>query len=243
MSWWRNYFGDDFFELHIDLFPEEKSRAEVGGMIELLGLPSGSRVLDVPCGWGRHTRLLQEAGYDVFGADISEPLMRRAERGSNAPGYAAADIRFLPFADHSFDAAVNVFTSLGLFLSDDQDLAALREIRRVLKPGALFLLESMHRDDVIAHYSEKDRWELPNGIQVRVRRRFDPITGISYERLQWRRGEERGRKQHALKLRTATEIDHLLRHAGFTDIEYFGDWDGTPFSHTTESLIAIAQSR
>lgn len=242
MSWWRNYFGDDFFDLHIDLFPEEKSRAEVSGMIELLGLPTGSRVLDVPCGWGRHTQLLQDAGYEVVGADISEPLLRRAWRGNNAPEYAAADIRFLPFAGYTFDAAVNVFTSLGLFLSDEQDIAALKDIRRVLKPGALFLLESMHRDDVIAHYSGKDRWELPNGIEVRVRRRFDPITGISYERLQWRRGDERGRKQHALKLRTATEIDHLLHAAGFQNIEYFGDWDGSPFSHTAENLIAVARA-
>lgn len=242
MSWWRNYFGDDFFDLHIDLFPEEKSREEVSGIIELLGLPAGSRVLDVPCGWGRHTRLLQDAGYDVFGADISEPLLHRAERGETAPGYVAADIRFLPFADHSFDAALNVFTSLGLFLSDDEDIAALKDIRRVLKPGALFLLESMHRDDVIAQYSDRDRWQLPNGIEVRVRRRFDPITGISYERLQWRRGEEGGKKRHALKLRTATEIDQLLHAAGFSRIDYFGDWDGSPFAHTSESLIAVARA-
>lgn len=249
--WWRTYFDDRYFEMHDPLFTEERSRREVAGMRELLGLPVGARVLDAPCGWGRHAGLLAEAGWHVTGADLSRDLLRRARSahvglpvrsgGFDPPAYAAADIRFLPFADASFDAVLNVFTSLGLFLSDDEDLGALREARRVLRPGGALLLESMHRDDVVASYAERDRWSLPDGTDIRVRRRFDPVSGISRERLRWRRGEETGRKQHALKLRTATEIDRLLRAAGFDDIVYAGDWDGSPFHHTSDSLIAVAR--
>jgi cyclopropane fatty-acyl-phospholipid synthase-like methyltransferase len=39
-------------------------------MLEMLGLHAGARVLDVPCGWGRHTVLLAEAGFDATGADL-----------------------------------------------------------------------------------------------------------------------------------------------------------------------------
>ena len=247
--WWRTYFDDRYFEMHDPLFTEARSRREVAGMRELLGLPFGARVLDAPCGWGRHARLLAQAGCDVMAVDLSPDLLRRAvtpETGYEGelvpPAYAAADIRLLPFMDASFDAVLNVFTSLGLFLSDDEDIAALREARRVLRPGGALLLESMHRDDVIASYAERDRWSLPDGMEVRVRRRFDPMTGISRERLQWRKGQQSGRKQHSLRLRTATEIDRLLRAAGFGDISYCGDWDGSPFHHTSESLIAIARA-
>jgi len=240
-SWWRTYFGDDFYQLHVDLFPEEVSRREVGGMIELLQLPQAARVLDVPCGWGRHTTLLREAGVGAFGADLSWDLLRRADRSDTLP-LAAADIRALPFADASFDAAINVFTSLGLFLKDEEDVRALREIRRVLKPGGRFLLESMHRDEIIGAYALRDRWRLPDGTEVRVRRRFDPVRGISYERLRWRRGAESGEKRHALRLRTATEIDALARAAGFSELHYYGDWDGAPLSHDSASLILVAQA-
>ncbi len=236
-DWWRDYFGADFFHLHVDLFPEELSRREVAGMLELLALPVGARVLDVPCGWGRHAVLLAQQGYDVVGADLSYDLLRR---GAAGPRYVAADVRSQPFADASFDAVINVFTSLGLFLDDQEDLHALREAHRLLKPGGRFLLESMHRDDVIADYAERDRWRLPDGTEVRVRRRFDPVRGISYERLQWRKGDQGGRKQHALRLRTATEIAALLEQAGFDDVAYYGDWDGRPFTHRESSLIAVA---
>jgi SAM-dependent methyltransferase len=253
--WWRTYFDDRYFEMHDPLFSRARSRTEAAGMRELLGLHHGARILDAPCGWGRHSSLLAEAGMDVFGAELSLDLLRRAPAAgdpepagqgadghfSQPPLYAAADIRALPYADASFDAVVNVYTSLGLFLSDAEDIAALREARRVLRPGGALLLESMHRDDVIAQYAERDRWTLPDGTEVRVRRRFDPVTGISHERLQWRRGDQTGRKRHALRLRTATEIDGLLRAAGFSDVAYHGTWDGEGFSHRHESLIAVAR--
>jgi ubiquinone/menaquinone biosynthesis C-methylase UbiE len=249
--WWRSYFDSDFFDLHDALFPEALSRREVAGMRELLALPHGARVLDAPCGWGRHTELLAEAGLDAWGADLSWDLLRRAPRpragdgqdnvAQQPPAYAAADIRALPFRDAAFDAVINVFTSLGLFLDDDEDRAALREARRLLRPGGALLLESMHRDDVIRSFAARDEWTLPDGTHVQVRRRFDAITGISHERLRWRRGQHTGRKAHALRLRTATDIDALLRSAGFSDIEYFGGWDGRPFRASTPSLIAIAR--
>lgn len=244
MTWWRTYFDEVFFQLHDSLFPEEESRREVAAILEMLGLPAGARILDAPCGWGRHTLLLPDAGQDAFGADLSFDLLRRAADGARAAGlpvrFAASDIRAMPFRDGSFDAVLNVFTSLGLFLKDEEDIRALAEARRVLRPGGKFLLESMHRDDVICTYAERDRWTLPNGIEVRVRRRFDPVTGISYERLRWRRGEEGGEKRHALRLRTATEIHGLLTAAGFDEIRYYGDWTGEPFTYESPRLIAVA---
>src|SRR5687768_12538007 len=116
-GWWRDYFGDDFFDLHHELFPEELSRREVAGMLELLQLPVGGTVLDVPCGWGRHSVLLAQYGYNVVGSDLSFDLLKRMEPGPG-PGRAvssvSADIRMQPLRSASFDAVINVFTSLGL---------------------------------------------------------------------------------------------------------------------------------
>jgi ubiquinone/menaquinone biosynthesis C-methylase UbiE len=245
MNWWKSYFDDAYFDLHDSLFTERTSRREVSAMRELHGLQVGARILDAPCGWGRHTELFAEAACDAFGADLSPALLRRAapHPGSHTrPRYAAADLRFLPFRDASFDAVCNVFTSLGLFLDDAEDIAALREARRLLRPDGAFLLESMHRDDVIAAYAEKDEWTLTDGTRVRVRRRFDPVTGISHERLRWQRGDEEGRKAHALRLRTATEIDALLQAAGFSDIQYYGSWSGAPLRHDSTHVIAVARN-
>lgn len=237
--WWRHHFDDDYYHLYAPLFSEQQSRTETAGIIALLGLPLGAQLLDMPCGWGRHAALLQEAGYAVTGADLSVDMLARA------PGSlprVAADIRALPFADHTFDGAFNVFTSFGLFGDDAQDARALAEVRRVLVRGGVFLLETMHRDEVIGQYAERDAWTLKDGTEVRVRRRFDPVSGVSRERLTWRRGKESGEKKHALRLRTATEIAGLLGAAGFHDVRWFGDWSGTRLTHRSAHLIAVAHT-
>jgi len=269
-AWWRSYFDDVFFALHDPLFTEADSRHEVAAMLDMLGLPAGARVLDVPCGWGRHTELLRLAGFQAFGADLSPELLARAtaapvpntpdddvqdvesdaldvrdavEPSAGRPSYAAADIRALPFAAACFDGAIDVFTSLGLFNDPRDDARALREIRRVLRPAGRFLLETMHRDDVAANYAERDAWSLPDGTEVRVRRRFDPLRGLSHEVLRWRRGDQQGEKRHTLRLRTATEVVALLRRAGFRIKEAWGDWSGETFRYDSPRLIVLAESR
>ena len=51
------------------------------------------------------------------------------------------------------------------------------------------------------------------------------------------------RQRHALRLRTATEVDGLLRAAGFTGMRYYGDWSGEPFTHESPTLIVVAERR
>jgi D-alanine-D-alanine ligase len=240
-DWWRHYFDQTWYRLHAPLFPEAQTRREVAGMIELLGVPLGAAVLDAPCGWGRHAALLAAAGYDVTGADLSPAMLSRASARAPRTAWVAADLRALPFDDNTFAAVLNVFTSLGLFHDAADDRAALAEAYRVLAPGGVFLLESMHRDEVVATYVERDAWTLPDGTEVAVRRHFDPIAGISYERMRWNHGAQRGEKRMALRLRTATEMAQLLLSAGFCNSRYWGDWDGAPFTHRAERFIAVSR--
>jgi ubiquinone/menaquinone biosynthesis C-methylase UbiE len=236
--WWRHHFDDAYYRLHAPLFSAQQSRTETAGIIALMGLPLGARLLDVPCGWGRHAALLAEAGLTVTGADLSFDMLARAPRSLPR---VAADIRALPFAAAIFDGAFDVFTSFGLFGDDREDVRALAELRRVLVPGGVFLLETMHRDEVVAAYAQHDAWTLDDGTEITVRRRFDPVSGVSRERLTWQRGGESGEKRHALRLRTATEVAALLDTAGFGDVRWFGDWSGTRLSHRSPHLIAVAR--
>ncbi len=61
-DWWATYFDAQYLREYEPLFALERDRREVGRVIDLLGLPAGARVLDCPCGQGRHAHLLAEAG-------------------------------------------------------------------------------------------------------------------------------------------------------------------------------------
>jgi demethylmenaquinone methyltransferase / 2-methoxy-6-polyprenyl-1,4-benzoquinol methylase len=92
----------------------------------------GDRVLDACCGTGDLAIAASRAGArEVVGLDFSEQMLERARRKAPELEWVRADVLALPFGDASFDAAV-----VGFGVRNVEDLeAALRELRRVLRPG------------------------------------------------------------------------------------------------------------
>jgi demethylmenaquinone methyltransferase/2-methoxy-6-polyprenyl-1,4-benzoquinol methylase len=98
----------------------------------------GDKVLDACCGTGDLALAAQAAGGEVTGLDFSEPMLERARRKSSGIEWLQGDLLRLPFKDATFDAA-----TVGFGVRNVEDLdEALRELRRVLKPGGrLAILE------------------------------------------------------------------------------------------------------
>ncbi|MDQ3573049.1 MAG: class I SAM-dependent methyltransferase [Actinomycetota bacterium] len=101
-------------------------------------LPTGSSVLDVPCGGGVALRGVKPGqGLRYVAADIAPPMLERTQRQAERLGLTdqvetrAADIGALPFADGEFDLVVS-FT--GLHCVPDPHGATL-ELGRVTRPG------------------------------------------------------------------------------------------------------------
>lgn len=243
-SWWSDYFDEVFVDVYRPFLTAEETAVEVEGIVELLALPRGARVLDLGCGWGRHAVGLARAGLELTGLDLSPVLLEHARRHAAGAGveveWVEADMREVPFRD-SFDAVVSLFSSLGYFLDDAEDVRALRAARDALRPDGLFLLETMHRDHVVREFAERDWWEGESGALVRVEREFDPVAGVSRERLWWRRGEEEREKFHQIRIRSATEWAALLDAAGLEPLGWYGDWDAAPFGPASERLLVLAQ--
>lgn len=93
-------------------------------------LPKGARVLDLMAGNGRHAKAAAALGLDVVALDWSAPLLARS-----AGQRVLADAVALPLADATFEACVFSAGLHGLPSPEARD-ACLRELRRVLRPGA-----------------------------------------------------------------------------------------------------------
>ena len=248
-----DFFDDDYYRVLAPFHPAAETRFETAALRELLGLAQDERVLDLGCGWGRHLALLADAGHAVVGVDRSLPLLRRARGGADPPGrepgsraaarLVAGDMTALPFAAASFDAVVNLATSIGLFLEDAPAVEAMAEARRVLAPAGRLLVEGMHRADVERDFAARDGWTLEDGTRVRVRRRFDADRGVSHEVLRWDGPAGGGEKRHSLRVRTGDEMVGLLEAAGLTVAALYGDWTGEPFDPGSPRLIVLAEGR
>lgn len=141
-DWTREFFRVPVFDPGA---PEavEAAAAEAAFVWKALGLKKGERVLDVPCGAGRHSLELARRGALVLGVDKTAAyLVAARERGAGVPRarFLRGDMRRLPFRGE-FDAAVNLWTSFGYFPRYADDLSVLRGVARALRPGGRFLID------------------------------------------------------------------------------------------------------
>ena len=163
-------------------YDRQIARAEKAGlraMRERLLADAAGQVLEIGAGTGAN---LPCYGPEVKSLTVTEPLVpmvRRLERRVRDQGTAATVLRApaedLPFDDDAFDVAVSTLVLCGV---DDQP-RALRELRRVLRPGGrLLFLEHVRSDDpALARLQDRLNWL--NRIMVRCDCNRPTLTTIN----------------------------------------------------------------
>lgn len=245
MSWFEHSFGEDYKVVyrHRDW---EQAAQEVNRMAGWLALASGARVLDVGCGMGRHALAIQRLGYEVTGIDLSEALLReaRAHDSEQAVTWVQGDMRRLPFADESFDAAVNLFTSFGYFDAEADNEAVLRQLRRVVKPGGKLLIDYLNpaqvRDSLIPH---SERVDEPTGWRIIEDRHADEQWVRKQIRVITQEGLER-RYEERVRLLGPAWFEQRLADTGFRIVRLFGDYEGAVYDEqSSPRQILLAEAR
>jgi SAM-dependent methyltransferase len=243
-EWWQSYFDEHYLLEYEPLMTLERDRREVARLIEVLRLPVGARVLDVPCGQGRHAHLLAEGGFDVRGLDYSPTLIRMArERGEGRTlRYLRGDMRRLPAAwRERFDAVVNLFTSFGFFLDPGDDARTIAEFARVLRPGGVLVWHGGSRDGVVARFLARDWWRTSDGTLVAHERSFDPLSGVLRIRSTWRGAGGDGEREHRIRLYTATRLAELCAAAGLIVEQAFDGWEARPLRRRSSEMMLVAR--
>lgn len=242
-EWWESAFDSHYLVEYRPLFSPERDRQEVARIVELLELPTGSRILDVPCGQGRHSHLLAEAGFDVDGLDYSPDLLAVArKRGTGKTlRYTRGDMRKMPARwSRRFDAVLNLFTSFGFFAHPADDVKVVKEFARVLKPGGLLVWHGGSRDGVMARFLARDWWNSADTMFAHERE-FDPVSGILTVESHWRRGTKYGTRQHRLRLYTATRLAELFSDVGLIVEAAYDGFSDRPLKRTSSEMLLVAR--
>lgn len=188
-------------------------------------------VLDLCCGFGRHTLALRELGFDVLGLDLSAELLQHARSLPGADRIASrlvrGDARVLPLADGSCGAIVLLFSSFGYF-GDVGDQRVLDEVRRVLRPCGRLVLDLMNPERVRAALVPYSRTERPDWL-LEERRRLEEggRRVVKDVKLTRAAGEVRTWRED-VRLYSPQEIEALLAYAGIELARIDGDFDGRP---------------
>src|SRR6266853_3169668 len=238
-EWWRSWFGPGYLALY-DEYLAERTPVEIDQLEALLELRPPRRILDLPCGQGRHAIELARRGYDVTGADLSPYLLSVAAERGRAGGvrvrWLSADMR-QPIAGETFDVVLNLFTSLGYFADEADDRKVIGAAATMLLPGGRVVVELINGERVMAHFQERE-WFTVGQAAVVERRSLDrPARRMVVERTVTT-PKETEVNLHAIRLYDGRDVSGIMRNAGFGRVDLYGDWSGEPL--TPDSLRILA---
>lgn len=243
-EWWQSYFDGQYLLEYQPLFSLERDRGEVARLVDVLGLPAGSTILDVPCGQGRHAHLLAEAGFDVDGLDYSTHLLNlaRARGTGRRLRYTRGDMRSLPGRwSGRFDAVLNLFTSFGFFSEPADDHRVVSEFARVLAPGGMLVWHGGDRDGVMARFLGRDWWHTDDGTVVAHERTFDALSGLLHVESVWSGPSGAGSRQHQIRLYTPTRLAELCADAGLIVEQAFDGFTDRPVTRRSSQMLLVAR--
>lgn len=171
------------------------SRLLAAPFIDFAGFSADLPTLDVGCGVGAFAEVLgARGGGAITGVDLAEPYLRAAAERLPGPRYRfeLADAHDLPFEDDSFDQVASLLVLH--FVANPPK--ALREMRRVAKPGATVAAAV---------------WDARGGMTFN-RIFFDTAAAIDPE------ADRRRAANYTRPLTRPGELGAALRDAGFRDV-------------------------
>jgi SAM-dependent methyltransferase len=231
-DWYLDFFKDSWLEAQAALKgAPELTALEVDWLIERLGLQPGARVLDVPCGTGRHAVELASRGYTVLGVDVSPEVLaaaaeRIAEAGVTSLELRQGDMRDLP-RKAAFDGAFCWWGSFG-YLGDEGDAAFFAAVAGSLKPGSRFALDVVPLEAYLSHHA-KQSLTFSEGVLVGEIRRYDHRTGRNEAEFHHVTDGRHAVRHASIRIYSCPELLKMLETAGFEDVEFHADLEGTPW--------------
>lgn len=157
------------WSLHIkDQSWVEDTENQVDFIIKALGLSGGERILDMACGFGRHSLSLARRGFSVLGVDITKAYIDDAKNEAeksliNNVKFLLSDIRDLTF-QNEFDVVLNLADgAIGYFESDKENLIIFDKIAQALKPGGKHFMDVCNAEHA-EQFFPKRHWQIGSKI-------------------------------------------------------------------------------
>ena len=259
----EDHWTEELFVAHDEIFlrihehgwaiGEEQAR-DLEAILVRHGIPAGARILDVPCGIGRHATRLAKAGYTILGLDLSPAYVRRAQDLAAHEGvtdratYRVGDMRDLRRSimgsEGPFDAAMNLWTSLGYY-GETTDAAILKGYADLVRPGGLLVLYVVNRDWVVRHFDPHGWEEFGDLVEIEDRH-LD--LDASHMRNEWRFFHRKGEDLEGIvtmhidhRIYSLHELRSLFERSGWRVEGTYGSYKMDPATLDSPSLLVVGR--
>ncbi|PKW30117.1 class I SAM-dependent methyltransferase [Flavobacterium lindanitolerans] len=235
-TWFASWFDTPYYHILYKDRDYEEAQVFMDNITNYLNLPEDAKILDLACGKGRHSIYLNQLGYDVTGADLSENSIAEASKFSNSKLHFTVHDMRMPF-DEKFDAIFNLFTSFGYFENDEDNLTTLKAIKESLSEYGFAVIDFMNVHHVISNLVPEET-KIVEGIEFKIKRYVK--DNHIFKEIDF---EDKGEKFHfveKVQALTLQDFEEMMEVAGIFLLDTFGDYKLKKFyKNESERLIMV----
>lgn len=244
MSWFEDWFNSPLYE-KLYAYRNVDEAKQLAALIEQeIPVSDYPEILDLGCGRGRHSITLAKLGYQVTGIDLSPEAIKKARYIAKTEGltnvtFKVDDMR--NSLNRTFDAVVNLFTTFGYFLDDEENINVLRNVHSMLKNEGVFFIDYLNAESVKNNIVPDDKGSYGN-LTYTIERKIE--EGMVYKTIHFsgKELEEPIEYQERVKLYSLPWFEKIFSELGLTLKTVYGDYKGENFTpQKSPRLIMVAQ--
>ena len=234
-------YGDKIADVYDQMYP---MRANVAPTVDALAqLANGGPALELGIGTGRIALPLAERGIEVHGIDASEAIVARMRA---KPGGDSIPVTITDFSQFSIESSKKfalvyvVFNTLFQATSQQAQVSCFRSVAAHLADTGVFLVEAFVPDQTRFTRNQNISAGAVNSDLASLDiSKHDPVNQFVQSTHIFI--SESGVKLYPVQVRYAwpSELDLMAQLVGLRLRERWGDWDGSPFTASSEFHISI----
>lgn len=239
-AWYEEYFSEPYGEIYSEyLLPASVAREEAQLACDALELKPGDRILDCPCGYGRHMDFLHRLFPDIIGIDLDRDCLKRGKDYSPDLKMLRGDMRELPFRAETFDAVINLFNSFGYF-SQEENMVTLRQWHRVMKSGAGLMIDVANPEPLIDIITEHPRTQQEVfDLLLTEDWNYEPESGLLHNRTEIHLAGETKVREYSLRIYSLDELQEMLTGADMVYETAYGEFDGDSYDPDESTRLIV----
>lgn len=227
----------------------EDTENQVDFIIKTLRLKGNERILDLACGYGRHSLSLARRGYSVVGIDITKDYIEDAIKNAKENGFTAefihSDIRDVKY-NNEFDVVLNLADgAIGYLETDKENLKIFDVIAGALKLGGKHFMDVCNAEHAELYFPKRN-WEIgEKEIALadfdwipETRRMLYGSSGIRFGEIVQKPDIT---PENPTRLYSKAELSVILKERGMEIVSAFSDYYGKPDSNKDIQLMVYSK--
>lgn len=232
-EWHKRVYSSQTLPLTI-ASPKFKRQAfqEARFILDTLKVKKGEKLLDIPCGTGRHSKFFSVAGAEVTGIDINSTCISWAKKDNKGRSirFEKGNMGNLSKYRGKFDVLANLFTSFGYFDSEDENDQVMREFVSVLKPGGRIALSLINKDWLLKVFKPASQVKLGKETIIEAREYYHQTSTVTAHWFHLNKSHTKADVYfNKVRVYSKEEMVELMQRCGLKKIKVYGSYSGDKF--------------